>query len=357
MNIQYSLSVSFFLVSFALADTVVFGIQLLPGDLIAAQYDNYGTIVRIDPLSGNRELISRWEERGEGARLWRPSSLVLENSKSVLVAERSIGEGVFRVELDTGNRSVITHRGFPGIPARGEGPLELISTIHLTSSNELIAVNSGDGGFVTKIDLSTGDRSLISGMGAGSGPEFTRLGGGHFVSDSKLIVPDSQGLIFEVDLTSGHRSILSGGMHGSGPAFAIPSDLTVLANGDIYAIDALYDFSNLVLEERLFKVDPVTGIRTIVSVIPWPDRLGERIITEGDSSLLISSPGSLLRYDPISGESEVISSDVIGAGPALYWGDVVIVAVPETATASWLCVSCMVLSSHLNRLTISRKIN
>ena len=63
------------------------------------------------------------------------------------------------------------------------------------------------------------------------------------------------GAVFRVDPVSGDRTIVSGGDTGSGPAFGTTIGISVEADGSL----VVTDFG------EVLRVDPVSGDRTIVS--------------------------------------------------------------------------------------------
>lgn len=254
-----------------------------------------GAVLRIDPASGNRELISG-RGRGSGPSFrglfGGPTGIALSGDGSLLVADVAEdifgppGTGViYRVDPATGNRTVVSGQGVGTGPAL-IAPFEL----SLESSGSLLLT---DDGRIVRIDLATGDRSLIldapgvrfDGLGVVQGNSI--LAGGRTTAS-----PTDRPVLARVDLTSGSWEVVSGwtagGIVGSGPLSEVTfQDVSLLATGEIVAGGGINGVFAMM-------VDEATGNRTVLS-------------------------GSLLFEPPLT-----------GAGPLVAWpGTLAIYQVPE----------------------------
>jgi DNA-binding beta-propeller fold protein YncE len=136
----------------------------------------------------------------------------------------------------------------------------------------------------------------------------------------------SNAQILAVDPATGDRSVLSSAGVGSGPDFTAPSGVTVdPAESILYVTDGTVD--------AVFAVDPASGNRSIVSsngvgAGPELGNPGEIVFDAADGSLIVADGGSsagggatnppyLLRIDPVSGTREVLTSNTVGSGPGL----------------------------------------
>jgi hypothetical protein len=108
------------------------------------------------------------------------------------------------------------------------------------------------------VDLSTGNRTLISGSGVGSGPALTQATDIEIEKAGTLLV-DTQSLpgVFRIDPVTGDRTILSSNSVGTGPMFGDPVGMALQSTGTILMDDASLN--------ALLQIDPVSGNRAILS--------------------------------------------------------------------------------------------
>lgn len=196
-------------------------IQIKAGDIIAPQFIGEAVLV-VDSTTGNRDTLSNYPSVGSGPRISFTTSIARLPSGEFLVAEDIIVQGISSIDPLTGNRTFMSGTGpnSNGYPAsRGSGPIDHANSVLVTSDGQVILVNQGGTtfptGFVTRIDLATGNRTLISGMGAGSGFSFGTLGAGDLSSSDHLIVASSDSIV-DVDLMNGLRTLVSGPGRGAG---------------------------------------------------------------------------------------------------------------------------------------------
>lgn len=126
-------------------------------------------------------------------------------------------------------------------------------SIYFTRTDEFKAV--------IEINLSTGKTVTISQNGSccerGSGPAFRTLKGLDVASDGTIYVIAGSEVIYKVDSSTGDRTIVSGLGVGSGPAFDGLQDLEIGPGGDLFATD---------LDPReVFRIDPETGLRQTIT--------------------------------------------------------------------------------------------
>ena len=220
-----------------------------------------GAILRIDPITGDRTIISD-VNHGTGPLLMSgvtdaSSGIAVGSDGSIYTADRQNGN-LFRIDPLTGNRTPIS-AGVQSI----QYPINNSSGLRLGTHNDLLVATSNAQSLVVDIDLATGTRTNISGGLHGSGPILTSLPGG-ITGDGlgNLVVGSGPGLpqILRVDVASGNRTVLSSSVGppvGIGPAMGSVADVLLAPNGKILATDY---FGNVV-----FSIDPVTGNRTILS--------------------------------------------------------------------------------------------
>ena len=319
--------------------TLCVGATIDPGDIISAQFNNSGTILVVDPATGDREILSQWPSIGAGPRMRSPYSIAALPDGDFLAVESFTTQGLFRIDSTSGDRTFISGLGGDGAgePSnRGTGLIDAVRSVHLTPGGEIFLVNQAGGnmtggGFITRVDPVTGNRMLVSGQGAGAGPVFDAPQTGALDADGQLIVADySQRAIFEVDLTTGARSILSDASHGTGPVFGQVRDLAILPSGDIVAIA---ETSIGASTYSLFGVDPATGNRSVIAA----NTPVYQALSLGNDGWMLGSFNSIVRIDPANGAETLVSGQSRGTGPAMTtWGDMVQIPVPEPSTLAML---------------------
>ena len=116
-----------------------------------------GSILRVDPITGQQTVISQYGQLGN------PDDLVMSPSGDIYAVDGGLGTehsgGVIKVNSITGQQTVITSDGFFGSCPEG---------IALAPDGDLFAVDfhSFDGfGAVLRIDPSTGHQSVVSNYG------------------------------------------------------------------------------------------------------------------------------------------------------------------------------------------------
>ena len=95
-----------------------------------------------------------------------------------------------------------------------------------------------------RIDIGTGDRTVLSSATVGSGTNFA-IGYGVAVNSAETVayVCDiSLDAVLAVDLATGNRTILSDASNGTGTSFAAPYDVTINSLGTkLYVADVNED--------------------------------------------------------------------------------------------------------------------
>ena len=293
--------------------------------------DNFpGVVVRVDPATGNRTVVSGCIVTtspcptaspdnliGSGPEFVNPQAIAIEASGQGLVVDAAFRAAVVRVDPVTGNRTVVSGctispdgpcpDGPPPTPDNlvGSGP-EFVNPVAIAieaSGQGLVVDNSL--GAVVRVDPATGNRTVVSGCTivpagpcpdgppsvpdnlVGSGPEF---GNPQAIaieaSGQGLVVDSSLNAVVRVDPTTGNRTIVSGctivpdgpcpdgpplvpdNLVGSGPEFGNPVAIAIEASGQGLVVDSFLG--------AVVRVDPTTGNRTVVSgctisTFPCPD--------------------------------------------------------------------------------------
>lgn len=236
----------------------------------------WDAVFRVDPVTGDRTLAAD-AFKGTGP-IGDPGSIVVEADGHLLVADPTL-ETVLRIDPVTGDRTIVTgcidppvfFLPCPGAVA-GEGP-PLSSNAYLAlepDGNLLIAWEPR----LLRVDMVTGDRTLVTGcaeaMCVGDGPTLDSISSVAVETDSHLVVLSrfDQGML-RVDPVTGDRSLVSARGRGSGPLFPdisfFPGDVEVEADGNLLTLGNYGDASAPAILNAILRVDPVTGDRTLVS--------------------------------------------------------------------------------------------
>jgi len=220
-------------------------------------------LVAVDLVTGNRTIVSD-VSTGSGPGFFDPSSITLDaaNNRALIIDQidyRGIQRALVAVDLATGNRTIVSDA------STSSGPV-FVNPIRVTldTANKRALVIDGTFGSnaLLAVDLATGDRTIVSDVSKGSGPAFINLTGVTLdAANKRALVTDSKfGLLalVAVDLTTGNRTIVTDASTGSGPAFISPDIVTLdAANNRALVIDSGLN--------ALVAVELVSGDRVIVS--------------------------------------------------------------------------------------------
>ncbi len=186
-----------------------------------------------------------------------------------------------------------------------------------------ILVVDKDADALVSVDPLTGNRSEFSGGLVGLGTTFSEPRAISIDAMGYILVSDSiRKAVFEVDHLTGNRVILSGdplGTNvGSGVGFNDPRGLARYG-GSVYVVDRS--------KRAVFKVDPATGDRTIISGDPFganvgsgPNlRDGEELIVTATGKIIVTDSDEEAVYviDPVTGDRSILSDSLNGLGPDL----------------------------------------
>jgi hypothetical protein len=253
-------------------------VQLTPGDILvidqSAGTDFRGALFRIDPQTGTRTVVSDFGKSTQGRLGGDPVGVAVEMSGTILVTDHFAGtdfRGVlFRVDPQTRRRAVLSDFGDASQGPLGANPLgvavEVAGTILVTDH----FAGTDSRGALFRIDPQTGTRSVLSDFGdSAQGP----LGGdpvgvavevaGTILVSNSVAGTNLRGALFRVDPRTGTRTVLSHfGDAGRDPLGANPLGVAVEVAGTILVGNSVAGTN---LRGALFRVDPQTGTRTLLS--------------------------------------------------------------------------------------------
>jgi len=193
------------------------------GDILVADdnagSNNQGVIFIIDPVSGDRALLTDFSNPAQGPVGEDPRDLTMEPDGNICVLDSDAGTNgdgaIFHVDAATGNRTMLSDLGNPA-----QGPLgDVPGFITLFSNGELYLTDrdspSGDGG-IFRVDKATGFRTVVTDLSNGAqGPtgesarDVIEGPGGIMYLITDQGGTDSMGILFEVSPLTGFRTVIS----------------------------------------------------------------------------------------------------------------------------------------------------
>jgi sugar lactone lactonase YvrE len=276
-----------------------------------------GRMLRIDPVSGDRVLVSG-DGLGSGPALVHPVAMAVEATGALVVVDTKAGAfpeaAVLRVDPVSGARAMVSDA------TTGSGPALFIPTaIAVEAPGTLVVVDAGLEA-VVRIDPMSGARTLAFDGRLGGGPVVNAPTAMAVEAPGTLVVADvGYQAVLRVDPVSGNRGIISGPTLGSGPPFHGPVAIAVEAAGTLAVVDGA--------DKAILRVDPVSGNRTLIAdartgsgpafvrpVAMAVEATGTLVVVDaGLSSIIV---GAILRVDPRSGDRSALSGGIVGSGPA-----------------------------------------
>jgi hypothetical protein len=319
--------------------TYAISAQLTPGDILvidqSAGTDFRGALFRIDPQTGTRTVLSDFGKSTQGRLGGDPVGVAVEMSGSILVTDHFAGtdfRGVlFRVHPQSRTRAVLSDFGDGSQGPLGANPLgvavEVAGTILVT--DHFAGTNSR--GALFRIDPQTGTRTVLSDFGdSAQGPLGDPVGvavetSGTILVSNSVAGTDSRGALFRVDPQTGTRTVLSDGNASQGSLGTNSLGVGVEVAGTVLVGNSVAGTN---LRGALFRVDPETGTRTLLSDFGDSGQgpVGEvplGVAVEGTGTILVSNSvvgtnfrAVLFRLDPQTGTRAVLSDfGDAGQGP------------------------------------------
>jgi hypothetical protein len=275
-------------------------------------------VIAVDLATGDRTVLSG-AAVGAGPALDDPRDIEVDNvsavaSRRAYVSDTNL-DAIVAIDLTNGDRTILSDA------ANGAGPTVSPESLSLDVGNDrIIAANLG--GEVIAVDMTTGDRTLLTDLAVDYGPNGTRLLGVAVDGARALVADNRVDAIFAIDLTTTDRTVLSDDSVGAGPDRA---GLWVL---DGMALDRTGN--RLVVANReadaVLGVDLASGDRSIVSsdgatvpamgtgpIIATPQKL--TVDEASNQAFVIPGPGSVYAIDLATGDRTVVSANgAVGAG-------------------------------------------
>lgn len=269
--------------------------------------DYAGSAIRaVDVTTGVR---SEWFRvaRGTGPQTPRPLGIGLLDDAHAVILDGTTSDALVRVDLATGDRSLLSGAG----PALGQNARAM--TIDPVGGRALVAGSIGAGDGLVGVDLLTGARTVVSPGGVGGGVLLSNP----FALDTDGVtawITNGTGTILAADLATGARTLLTDGASGAGPK-------VVYAHGVVAhpAAGVLYVAGGEAADFGVYAVSLASGDRTAVSTTalgsgPIPPTAASLQRDASGTSLLgatvlgSTSAASVTRYDLATGDRTVVSN-------------------------------------------------
>jgi DNA-binding beta-propeller fold protein YncE len=271
----------------------------------ASEYP-HGGILAVDASNAAQALIAK------DGLMHTPRGIAYDADGDLLVADQwafnapgaRSGGGVIKIDRVTGAQTAVTsaqHLKHPsGLAVESDGDILVVDD----------DLDYGAGG-VVRVGAVDHKQTVVSKGGAFGNPEGIAL-----EADGTILVidPDAAhgaGALFRVDPVGGDQTILSKGDH-----FGNPSGVAVESDGDILVVDPDLDDG----AGGVVRINPTNGDQTVLSK---GDDFGNPtgIAVDTDGSILVADPdafgkddgsdqnGAVFRVDPGTGVQTVVSSD------------------------------------------------
>ncbi len=303
-----------------------------------------GGVIRINGTTGARTTVSRNTSPQGGPSFVDPVALVFNPAGQLLVADRDAfggPGGVVRVNPATGARATVSSNTTPAGGPRFSNPTSLA----VEPSGSIVVADAdafgGPGGLI-RVNSTTGARTTISSNSTPSGSvsfeeptSVTRDGAGNLIVADRDAYRGS-GAVIRVNPTTGVRTVISRNEAPSGgPSFADPTDVTLEANGNILVADSgAFGGTGGVI-----RVNPTTGVRTVLSRNGSPaggpafanpvslvvDSTGTAFVSDMSA---FGGSGGVLRVNSLSGARTTLSSNSSPPGSTSFVDPAGIALVP-----------------------------
>lgn len=235
-----------------------------------------GQVFRVT-ANGTRTTLTDFGNAAQGPIAAQPTGLALEANGNILVVVLQINGGqpqgvLFRVNPATGARTILSDSN-----NMAQGPLTAEPYgVAIEATGAILVIDSTVGtsgrGALFRVDPATGVRTLLSDFGAMTqGPVGLNPTGVAVDSAGSILVIDQQGglinqnigVLFRVDPVTGNRTLLSDFSDSlKGPTGRVPTGVTVDLNGNILVVDLNASVNNF--SGSLFRVNPITGVRDLL---------------------------------------------------------------------------------------------
>jgi hypothetical protein len=238
---------------------------------------------------------------------------------------------VVEVDRTTGARTLISGLSSLSSPARGSGPaLVWPFSVAVEAGGDILVVDQNPttgAPRLLQINPTSGDRTVMSGNGVGSGPTLTAYAPMTVAIVGGVIYLANGAQVMSVNPANGNRTLISGGTRGAGPAIVWPLSIADgSTSGSLMVLDEMQPGAPGRPLGALISVDLTSGDRTVFSTNGAPNG-GQQldgpydmaydpcmntyyVLQPGYSPSV--PPGRVLKVDAATGE-RTLFADYLGA--------------------------------------------
>ena len=269
------------------------------------------------------------------------------------------GQTIIFVESASANQVDTTVVAIASVTANIEFVLANVGDIEVDANGDLLVLDFSLKGLF-RVDRLGQMIEEVSGVNRGSGPSFLQPSGLAQQGDGAIWVVDRFPIkVFRVDPSTGNRTIVSATGDGMGPDFAGGSepDIAVDADGVVWVVGSE--------PPAVVRVDPDTGARIIVSDADTGEGalfqrpLGVVVEASGELFVVDAERNAVVGVDPSNGDRRIVSDNTTaGDGtPFFYPRDIAIAADSALVIADWRGNGSLVLVDPMtgNRSIVSEQ--
>lgn len=290
-----------------------------------------GALYQIDKTNGTTSTVS--PQGTDGVSINSTAKLEYDPGADRIYLVDSTDLRVVSIDPDSGSREAISDN-------TDAGPQYVSNSLLSASDNRLFASTGNFSGVdpaVMEVNITTGDKTVVSDSGTGSGQDFRRIEGFEVDATSgAAYVADFGGDMLQVDLGTGDRAVLS--EHDDWINDGLSWEQQLMQNSSVAGNRALiYDC----VVDHLLAVDLADGSRSQLTApyrgagptLIFPKHLAfddrnDRLVTINAGGIQGTGPTSpfsrsrsIIDIAPLSGNRSVIKTDAIGGGDPV--GDLV----------------------------------
>ena len=217
--------------------------------------DSREAVFAVDLTSGQSSVLSE-SNTSSNIRLLGQNGIALDELNNRALVTDFVFNRVIAVDLSTGNRSILSDAN------TGSGTdFSRLNDVIMDVINNRALVIQDDA--IIALNLANGNRSVISNNSTGLGDEFKKLSDMVYDADNnRVLVIDSDNssfntALFSVNLTTGDRTVLSNKNIGSGINFGTPSNIIMSKSKRLFVTDSTHN--------AILAVDINSGDRAIIS--------------------------------------------------------------------------------------------
>ncbi len=276
-------------------------IYVADSGMSGSRFGNTGGVWRIDPVTGIRTPVSsNADPVNPAAEFSGPDGIAFEADGNLIVTDYATdgGDGaVFRVNPETGERTVLSSN----TAQPDDDEFATVEGVAIAPDRTIYVADSdaydGDGG-VFRVNPDTGQRTMISNNDSptvGSVPDYQTPvaiaidDNGELLVAERMSEGDDEGAVIRVDPDTGTRSLISANDapdQDDDDLFANPAGIVVAPNDDIFVSRGVFSAFGFGAIQR---VDPVTGLRSVFSSFATPYLNGPWAIAVDSTPTLTTS--------------------------------------------------------------------